>query len=254
MMQYWLMEHGVYKYMKFSSPLLSGRLIQRYKRFFADIELSDGTVITAHCPNTGSMQGVLMPGTPVWVSQNDDPKRKLRYTWEFVEIDGTYVGVNTQNPNKILGSALMSGYIPQLATYSTIKAEVKYGLENSRIDYLLTDTYDNRCYVEVKNVHHAMTEQGRKVAIFPDSETTRGVKHLHELMRMVDEGHRAVLIYCLQRSDCDSLRFGVEFDPVYAKTALVALNHGVEMIPYSCAITQQGISLNTPLNLIVETA
>lgn len=238
--------------MQFSSSLLRGRLIKRYKRFFADIELLDGTIITAHCPNTGSMQGVLTPGTPVWVSQSDNPKRTLKYTWELVEIDGTYVGVNTQNPNRIVGDALISGYIPELASYSTIKAEVKYGTENSRIDYLLTDKNDNRCYVEVKNAHYAKVENSQHVGIFPDSETTRGVKHLHELMRMVDDGHRAVLIYCLQRGDCDSLRFGVEFDPIYAKTAVMALNHGVEMMPYNCAITQQGITLYKPLSLIVE--
>lgn len=240
--------------MQFSSSLLRGRLIKRYKRFFADIELSDGAIITAHCPNTGSMQGVLTPGTPVWVSQSDNPKRTLKYTWELAEIDGTYVGVNTQNPNRIVGDALMSGYIPELASYSTIKAEVKYGTENSRLDYLLTDKDDNRCYVEVKNAHYAKVEHNRRVGIFPDSETTRGVKHLQELMRVVDEGHRAVLIYCLQRRDCDSLRFGVEFDPIYAKTAVMALNHGVEMIPYSCAITETEITLYKPLNLIVEKA
>lgn len=238
--------------MQFSSPLLQGLLIQRYKRFFADIELLDGTVITAHCPNTGSMQGVLIPGSSVWVTQSNDPKRKLKYTWELVEMDGTYVGVNTQNPNRIVGDALMSGYISQLAKYETIQAEVKYGVENSRIDYMLTDKHDNRCYVEVKNAHYSKIERGNRIGIFPDSKTTRGVKHLHELMRMVDQGHRAVLIYCLQRRDCESLRFGVEFDPVYAKTAVMALKHGVEMLPYSCAITLDGITLYKPLNLIME--
>ena len=238
--------------MQFSSPLLRGRLVKRYKRFFADIELIDGTIITAHCPNTGSMQGVLTPGNFVWVSKNDNPKRTLKYTWELVEVDGTYIGVNTQNPNRILENALKSGYIPVLSAYPTIKAEVKYGTENSRIDYLLTDDDGNRCYVEVKNAHHSAVENDVNVGMFPDSKTTRGVKHLHELMRMVDEGHRAVLIYCLQRGDCESLRFGVEFDPVYAKTAVMALKHGVEMMPYSCAITQQGITLYKPLNLIVE--
>jgi sugar fermentation stimulation protein A len=240
--------------MHFLSKLIQGRFVRRYKRFFVDVELHDGQVVTAHCPNTGSMQGVLIPGVGVYLSQSDDPKRKLRYTWEFVEIDGTFVGVNTQNPNRIVGEALMSGYIPQLAMYDTIQAEVKYGIENSRIDYLLTDKKGQQCYVEVKNVHYAKIEQGRKVAIFPDSETTRGVKHLHELMRVVDQGHRAVLVYCLQRSDCDALRFGVEFDPIYAKTAVLALKHGVEMLPYSCAITELGITLYKPLQLITEIA
>ncbi|MDP3935749.1 MAG: DNA/RNA nuclease SfsA, partial [Alphaproteobacteria bacterium] len=165
--------------MQFPSVLFPGRFVRRYKRFFADIELLDGTLITAHCPNTGSMQGVLTPGNPVWVSQSEDPKRKLKYTWELAEVDGTYVGVNTQNPNRIVGDALMSGYISTLAPYTTVQAEVKYGTENSRVDYLLTDKQDHRCYVEVKNAHHSKVEQGRKVGIFPDSETTRGVKHLH---------------------------------------------------------------------------
>lgn len=238
--------------MHFKSALIQGRFVRRYKRFFADVELPDGQVVTAHCPNTGSMQGVLIPGAVVYLSPSDDPKRKLPYTWEFVEIDGSYVGVNTQNPNRIVGKALMAGYIPQLANYESLQAEVKYGAENSRIDYLLTDKLGNKCYVEVKNVHYAKIEQGRKVAIFPDSETTRGVKHLHELMRVVDQGHRAVLVYCLQRSDCEALRFGVEFDPLYAKTAVMALRHGVEMLPYSCTITEQGITLYKQLELITE--
>lgn len=240
--------------MHFVSKLIKGRFVRRYKRFFVDVELPDGQVVTAHCPNTGSMQGVLIPGAAVYLSQSDDPKRKLRYTWEFVEIEGTFVGVNTQNPNRIVGEALISGDIPKLACFETVQAEVKYGTENSRIDYLLKDKEEQRCYVEVKNVHYAKIENGRKVAIFPDSETTRGVKHLHELMRVVDQGHRAVLVYCLQRSDCQALRFGVEFDPIYAKTAVQALKHGVEMLPYSCAITEQGITLYKPLELITEIA
>lgn len=238
--------------MQFSSILLPGRLIKRYKRFLVDIELTDGRIITAHCPNTGSMQGVLTAGNPVWVSKSSDPKRKLPYTWEFVDVDGTYVGANTQNPNKIVNDALTAGYIPELAKYTTIKPEVKYGTENSRIDFLLTDIHENRCYVEVKNAHFAQAEKGQRVGIFPDSPTTRGVKHLEELMRVVDQGHRAVLIYCVQRGDCEALRFGAEFDPIYAKTAVKALKHGVEMLPYSCAITLNGITLYKPLKLITE--
>jgi sugar fermentation stimulation protein A len=238
--------------MHFPSTLLSGHFIRRYKRFFVDIELDDGRTVTAHCPNTGSMQGVLTPGNKVWISQSADPKRKLPYTWELVEIDKTYVGVNTQNPNKIVSKALLAGSISSLATYSTIQAEVKYGNENSRIDFLLTDIHHNRCYVEVKNVHYVKEENKRRVAIFPDSETTRGVKHLHELMTMVDQGHRAVILYCIQRNDCEAMRFGMEFDPLYTKTAVNALKHGVEMIPYSCNITLSGINLYKPLDLITE--
>lgn len=230
--------------------LYKGQLIRRYKRFLADVVLSNGDVITAHCPNTGSMQGVLTPGNTVWVSKSDDVKRKLPYTWELVDVDDVHVGINTQNPNRIVFDALVSGYIPQLAMYPVIKKEVKYGVENSRIDFLLTDHEQRLCYVEVKNVHYVKPEQGRRVAIFPDSETTRGVKHLKELMRMVDEGHRAVIVYCVQRSDCDAVRFGAEFDPVYATTAVQALNHGVDMIPYSCSISLSSIELYKPLDLI----
>lgn len=238
--------------MHFSSVLISGRFIRRYQRFFADIALDDGRVVTAHCPNTGSMQSVLTPGNKVWMTQSNDPKRKLPYTWELVELDGTYVGVNTQNPNKIVADALLAGYIPSLATYSTIQVEVKYGVENSRIDFLLTDIHQNRCYVEVKNVHYVTENGTRREACFPDSKTTRGVKHLNELMGMVDQGHRAVIIYCIQRRDCDAMRFGTEFDPIYAATAVKALNHGVEMLPYSCDITLNGINLYKPLDLIAE--
>lgn len=238
--------------MQFSSVLLSGHFLRRYKRFFADIQLPNGDIITAHCPNTGSMQGVLTPGNRVWVSHSSDPKRKLAYTWELVEIDGTYVGVNTQNPNKIIAGALLAGYIPELAPYSNIQPEVQYGTHNSRIDFLLTNLHNNRCYVEVKNAHYAKIEHGQHVGIFPDSPTTRGVKHLEELMRVIDHGHQAVLIYCLQRNDCTALRFGQEFDPLYAKTAVKALNHGIKMLPYSCDITLKGITLYKPLNLITE--
>lgn len=240
--------------MKFETALLLGTLVKRYKRFFADIELEDGGLITAHCPNTGSMQGVLTPGNKVWVSLVDDPKRKLKYTWQYVEVDGTPIGVNTHNPNKIIHEALLQKQIPELSSYSSIRPEVKYGTENSRIDFLLRDDSTQQCYVEVKNVHYAKSEAGRQMAIFPDSVTTRGVKHLNELMRVVDQGHRAVVIYCIQRSDVDALRFGEEFDPEYAKAANLALKHGVEMFPYTCILSPDQITLDRSIELLNERA
>lgn len=239
--------------MHFPSKLLKGQLVRRYKRFLVDIHLENGGHVTAHCPNTGSMQGVLAPGNSVFLSQSKTAGRKLPHTWELVSIDGTYVGVNTHNPNKIVQGALITGIIPKLSHYTTIKPEVKYGIENSRIDFLLTDAEGKQCYVEVKNAHYAKIESEQRVGIFPDSETSRGVKHLHELMRVIDQGHRAIVIYCLQRNDCDAFRFGKEFDPLYAETALKALKHGVEMLPYSCLVTPDTITLNKPLNIILET-
>lgn len=236
----------------FQSTLIFGRLIRRYKRFFADIETEEGEVITAHCPNTGSMQGVLTPGNQVWVSRSDNPKRKLSYTWELVEVDGTLIGVNTHNPNNIVHEALQNKFIPEITNYQFVKPEVKYGSENSRIDFLLTDHTGADTYLEVKNVHYSKTEQNETVAIFPDSETSRGVKHLQELIRVVEQGHRAIVLYCIQRNDCTALRFGWEFDPLYAKTALLALSKGIEMIPYSCIMTTTHIQLNKALKLLAK--
>lgn len=236
--------------MQFDSQLLSGTLVKRYKRFFADIQLDSGQVITAHCPNTGSMQGVLTPGNKVWVSHVDDPKRKLKYTWQYVEVDGVAIGVNTQNPNRLVQEALHEKRIQELTSYNDIRSEVKYGEENSRIDFLLENDSGEKCFVEVKNVHYAQVENGNQTAIFPDSVTTRGVKHLNELMRVVDQGHRAVVIYCLQRSDCKVLRFGAEFDPDYAATAQQALDHGVEMFVYTCILAPSHITLNQPIKLM----
>ncbi len=236
----------------FSSKLIEGVLVKRYKRFFADIELLDGQVITAHCANTGSMRGVLSAGNKVWVSKSDDPKRKLSYSWQSVEVDGIAIGINTHNPNKLVHEALVQRKIKALLSYNHIRSEVKYGEENSRIDFLLSDDEGRLCYLEVKNVHFSMEELGKKTAIFPDSVTARGTKHLNELMGVVAQGHRAVVVYCVQRSDCERLRFGVEFDPVYATTAIEAMNKGVEMFSYSCKVNPDGIVLNGLMQLIKE--
>ena len=185
--------------MLFSPPLLPGCLIKRYKRFLADIALASGEIVTAHCANPGALLGVTTPGLRVWVSHNPDPKRKLAYTWQIVETDDTYVGVNTSLPNALAEEAILGGKIPELLGYKNLKREVKYG-QNSRIDWLLTDPDKPDCYVEVKNVH---LKRGAGAA-FPDSVTTRGAKHLRELETIAATGARAVMLYIIQRNDCMS--------------------------------------------------
>ena len=178
--------------MKFDTPLVSGKLLKRYKRFLADVVLDgDGSEITAHCANPGSMLGLKEPGSRVWLSLSDNPKRKLKYSWELIEADGALVGINTAHPNRLVEEALERGMIPALSGYQTLRREVKYG-KNSRIDILLEGGDGSKTYLEVKNVH-LMREKG--LAEFPDSVTARGAKHLAELAGMVAEGHRAAMVF-----------------------------------------------------------
>ena len=187
--------------MLFPSPLISGRLIKRYKRFLADIVLDDGTQITAHCANPGSMMGVAPEGARVWVSRSSNKARKLPFSWELVEINDSLIAINTSNPNKIGAQAIEAGMIPELSGYKSLRREVKYG-ENSRIDILLEEgpRAAPTAYVEIKNVH-LMREPG--LAEFPDSVTSRGAKHLRELALMTSKGFRAVMLYIVQRNDCE---------------------------------------------------
>jgi sugar fermentation stimulation protein A len=239
--------------MEFAAPLLPGRLLRRYKRFLADIELVSGEVVTAHCANPGAMLGLNMPGLKVWVEPNDDPKKKLRYGWRLVEFGdagGNWAGIDTTVPNKVVGEALRERLIPELATYTQVRPEVRYGA-NSRIDFLLTGpNLPNaglpEAYVEVKNVH-LMRDPG--LAEFPDSVTRRGAKHLDELAAMVAQGHRAVMLYCVQRTDCDRLALAADLDPGYAAASARAREAGVEAMAWACAITVQGIALDRPVRI-----
>lgn len=224
--------------MHFPTPLLSGRLIKRYKRFLADIELDSGEIITAHCANSGAMLGATTPGSRVWISYHPSPTRKLSYTWQLVEMDQTYVGINTSLPNALAENAIKAGKIPELEGYENLKREVKYG-QNSRIDLLLTDSQKSPCYVEVKNVHLRRDQ----TAVFPDCVTARGTKHLKELKAVVAQGHRAVMLYIIQRNDCDSFGFAHDLDPTYAATATKVLSNGVEAYAYLCDISLEGISV-----------
>ena len=231
--------------MDFQTPLVTGRLVQRYKRFLADIELANGEIVTAHCANPGAMLGLNMPGLKVWVEPNDDPKKKLKYGWRLVELGEHWVGIDTAVPNRVVGEALRAGRIPALAAYGQVRPEVRYGT-NSRIDFLLTSPNLPDAYVEVKNVH-LMRQPG--LAEFPDSVTERGAKHLDELAATVAAGHRAVMFYCVQRTDCDRLALAADLDPGYAAAFARARAAGVEAMAWACAISPSGITLDRPVRI-----
>ena len=202
-------------------PLIRGRLVKRYKRFLADIELDDGRVVTAHCPNSGSMKGCREAGAPVWISTSDNPKRKLKYTWEVIRTRSSFIGINTMVPNRLVRDAAAAGAIKELAMYSTVKSEVKTS-DGTRLDLMLSDESGKRCYIEIKNC--TLVEDG--VAMFPDAVTTRGQKHLEELVRLKQEGHRAVIFYLIQRMDARV------FTPAaaYAQKLARAVDNGVEIL------------------------
>ena len=233
--------------MHFTDPLRRGTLIKRYKRFLADVTLEDGDDVTAHCPNPGSMMGLNAPGSEVWLSPARNPERKLRYSWELVRFDGRLVGINTGHPNKLVEEAVASAAIAELDGYDNVRREVRYG-KNSRIDLLLEGGGRPDCYVEVKNVTLKRDATGHGgAAEFPDSVTKRGAKHLVELGDMVAAGNRAVMVYVVQREDCDHFRLAEDLDPGYAEAFAVARSAGVEAICYSCKIGLDGIHIAAPL-------
>ncbi|MGI9464218.1 MAG: DNA/RNA nuclease SfsA [Aestuariivirgaceae bacterium] len=238
--------------MKFATPLERGTLTKRYKRFLTDVVLDDGQAITASCPNTGSMMGLIDPGNPVWLSTSDNPKRKYRHTWELVEVTTgngtTLVGLNTGRPNAIVTQAIKDGAIAELAGYANLRNEVKYGT-NSRIDILLEDDARPPCYVEVKNVT-LLRRPG--VAEFPDGVTARGAKHLAEMSDMVKQGARAVMCYLVQRADADSLTFASDIDPAYLEAYKNARDVGVEAIAYSCSLSPHEITIAGSLPISID--
>ena len=225
--------------MRFPSPLERGRLVQRYKRFFADAVMDDGREITAHCPNPGAMLGLNTPGLPVWLSRSDDPKRKLAHTLELVEVDGGLVGVNTMHPNRLVAEALAADAIPELRGYASIRREVNYGT-NSRVDFLLESTDRPHCWLEIKNCHLSRTAG---LAEFPDCVAARSSKHLRELAAMVDEGHRAVALFVVQRTDCEGFLACGELDPLFARTLDEVAAKGVEVLVYACDLSETGVQI-----------
>ncbi|HEB79162.1 MAG TPA: DNA/RNA nuclease SfsA [Rhodospirillales bacterium] len=230
--------------MKFTDPLIGGRLIKRYKRFMADVELESGETVTAHCANSGSMMGLKEPGSEVWLSPAHNPKRKLRYTWEMIRVDGNLVGVNTSRPNGLVEEAVRNGTIRELAGYGAIRREVKYG-RNSRIDLLLDGARLSTCYVEVKSV---TLKRGGAVQ-FPDAVTVRGAKHLVELSEMAAQGHRAVMVYLVQRQDGAGFSIAKDIDPVYAETLSKAKKAGVEIVCYECNMSLEEIRVTKSVPL-----
>lgn len=231
--------------MKFASPLISGTLVQRYKRFLSDVRLDGGETITTTCPNTGAMLGLTTPGARVWISTSNSPTRKYKHTWELIETDlgngPTLVGINSGHPNAIVSEAIAAGKIASLKGFASQRREVKYGA-NSRIDVLLEGGPGGGCcYVEVKNVHLMRTAG---IAEFPDSRTERGVKHLQELSKMVAAGHRAVMVYLVQRSDATTFDIARDIDPAYAAAFALARAAGVEMLAYRCRLTPEDIVLD----------
>ncbi len=235
--------------MQFQSPLNEARLLRRYKRFLADVALPDGTELTVHCANPGSMIGVAPVGARCWISTSANKARKLPKSLELVEVTEfgapALIGINTSNPNKIAEEAILRRAIPELSGYETLRREVKYGAEKSRIDLLLEDPRKGTCYVEIKNVHLRRREDG--LAEFPDCVTTRGAKHLRELIGVTKLGHRAVMLYIVQRPDCNAFAPAADLDPAYAEGLHAAKEAGVELLCYDCEITTSEIVLRKAL-------
>jgi len=235
--------------MNYPEPLIKARLIRRYKRFLADVELQDGSEITIHTANTGSMTGCAIAGSTIWISNSHNPKRKYLYSWELSSSEtGNLIGINTLLANKLVKEAIEKGYIAELKNIQTIDTEVAYGAERSRIDLLVTQNNGQKCYIEVKNVT-ASFEPG--IAAFPDAVTARGTKHLRELELMVQQGHRAIILFCVQREDIEQVRAAQEIDPLYAQTLLQVQRNGVEVLAYGVRFsggrTPEGIFLTEKL-------
>ena len=236
--------------MRFPAPLIPATLVKRYKRFLADVVLPNGTTITAHVANPGSMIGLAEPGSRVWLSKSDNPKRKLSHSWELIEVDfgggRELVGVNTAHPNPLVGAALAVGAISGLSGYDSIRREVKYG-KNSRVDFLLESTARKACYVEIKNVH---LMRKADLAEFPDAKTERGAKHLEELGDMVAQGHRAVMLYLIQIGSAKRFALARDVDPKYGAAFDRARARGVEAMAWRCVITCDGIEIATPVPML----
>jgi sugar fermentation stimulation protein A len=235
--------------MKFPVELVPATLLRRYKRFLADVELLDGSVITAHVANPGAMTGLQASGARVWLSKSESRTRKLPYSWELIEADFGHgpelVGVNTMHPNPIVAEALAAGAIPELAGYDNVRREVKYG-QASRVDFLLTDPLRPPCYVEVKNVH-LMRQPG--LAEFPDSVTARGARHLDELAGVAAAGARAVMLFVVQIGSSRAVTLARDIDPAYGRSFDRAHAAGVEALAYTCRIDHGSIVLAGPIPL-----
>ena len=234
--------------MQFQTPLIPARLIRRYKRFLADCRLEDGREVVAHCPNPGSMMGLADPDMKIWLEPNNDPKKKLKFGWRLVDHqDGHFTCVDTSVPNRALRAAFETRQVAPLAEYSGVRAEVKYG-KQSRIDFLLSEPGLRDVYVEVKSV---TLNRQPGLAEFPDSVTTRGARHLAELSDMVRQGHRAVMLYLVQRTDCQRFGLAGDIDPTYAAAFAAARRAGVETLCFGTRISPRGVAISTPVTIVV---
>ncbi len=227
--------------MHFSTKLIRGTLVQRYKRFLADVRLADGQIVTAHCTNTGSMMGCKEPGSTVYISRSDKEGRKLAYTWEMLQVNRGWVGINTMHPNRLVAEAVEAGSIPELMGYDTVRREV-VTRPGTRLDLCLKGS-NGLCFVEVKNVTLAIDG----VAAFPDAVSERGTKHLKELIRLRRKGHRTAVVFVIQRPDCHSFRPADEIDEEYGRWLRRAINAGVEALPYRARVTPKEILLTERL-------
>lgn len=234
--------------MQFETPLVPARLVRRYMRFLADAELESGELVKAHCPNTGAMLGLKDPGLRIWLEPNEDPRKKLDWGWRLVELGGGHwAGIDTSVPNRVVKEALLAGMIPDLGPYETVLPEVPYG-QGSRVDFRL-GAGDRDIYLEVKNVH-LRREEGW--AEFPDSVTERGARHLRDLAEVVSQGHRAVMLYLVQRTDCTGFRLAGDLDPAYSRAFDLAREAGVEMLCFDTRISEMGVELGCRLPVTVD--
>ncbi|GLP95627.1 DNA/RNA nuclease SfsA [Paraferrimonas sedimenticola] len=236
--------------MQVAPSLIKGTLIKRYKRFLADVQLDNGDTITAHCPNTGSMKNCLFEGHPVWLSVSDNPKRKYAHTWEWAQDDcGHRFSVNTARANALVVEAIEAGVIKELSGYSRIQTEVKYGQENSRIDIKLSSDNRGDCFVEVKSV---TLHLGDGLGAFPDAVSTRGQKHLRELMHMVENGQRAVLVFAVVHTGIEQVCAAFHIDPAYSELLNQALKCGVEVLAYCAEFKHNSIYLTKALPIVSQ--
>ena len=229
--------------MNFGNTLISGQFIKRYKRFFVDIKIRD-QIVTAHCPNTGSMYGLLKEGNKVWISESKNPKRKLKYTLEIIEDNKSKVGVNTHLTNKIVLHALQNNLIKELKNISKIKPETKFG-KNTRFDFLISNNQD-KIFLEVKNV--TLTRK-KKIAEFPDAITSRGLKHINELVKAEKKNYKIFILYLIQRDDCEIFTIAKDIDPDYANALGQAVKKNLNILCYDCKFSSKGIKLNKQIKI-----
>ncbi len=232
--------------MNFKKTLIPGELIKRYKRFFVDIKIGNNTVI-AHCPNTGSMLGLLKPGNKVWLSKSDDPKRKLKYTLQIIKDKNSKVGVNTHLTNKIVLNALNNKVIKNFKNIDTVKQEIKFG-KNTRFDFLVLEG-SKKSFIEVKNV--TLSRQ-KKVAEFPDAVTSRGLKHIQELLKAKKKGYKIYLLFVIQRDDCDKFELAKDLDPKYCELLTKAVKKKLNILCYDCKFFAKGIKLNRKIKFKIR--